>query len=916
MAKQQIHLKIQDEIIYLISPHDILSDEMFSDIVGNKHAQAGLDEKRGVYYVILPLKPMFAFMLRHTLKGYDAKVGGEDANTLKDLADKMPAPRAGLSEDKKRLEIMVPSVKHYRDLMRKVDATPKPQGKFTVPVSRAVELYDAVRLDESKYPPLTFSLAAERLFTEPIPGFDGTLESLRGTPLSVLNVVSSNVQSWKQRKASQKTLVDKLTEHGIADLYQLLFEIPRRYIDKSNPQKVHELEVGQSATIIGTVLSSETFNSGRGLNIEVDLTPKSTQDNTSTPVPNAGGGNSGRNVIRVSFFAGAWMKNKFVDGSEVIVTGKYKPWRNIKQIAGDTIEFIDSASALPVTPIYSQSEKKGVTTQVVMRAVQELMARLGNVELPFYLKALYTEDESREIVGAEDDDALTTYADLIRAVHTPRSLEERERAIKQLAFYELIEMQIVVQARQHELQKGSENRGLAHKVYDGKAFDSARKNLPFELTNSQEEGIKTIAVGMESQNSWQGMLSSDVGTGKTIVSTLSSLIAVDSGYQAALVAPTEILARQLYEGFLQTRETVDEQWRQHIDVVFYTGSMKAKEKKEVLAKIKSGEANVIVSTQALLTGSVEFQDLGFVAVDEQQKFGAEQRSALLTARPDGRQPDILQMTATPIPRSTSQALYGDIDFIALTDKPKGRQPIKTEWMQESPRTVVESHVHTIWNDVKREVAKGNKAFVIAPLVEDSEKVDAVAVESTFERLKHGAFSGIDVGFVHGKMKSEDAKQTMLDFKEGKFDILVASTIVEIGVDVPEATRMVILNAERLGASSLHQIRGRIGRNSLPSTCYLVADETTDDGAERLQSLVDNDSGFEIAKSDMLLRDTGTLFNTSQSGKSEFKFLSVARHGHWVSRATKAAKHVLNQPYGGAAVQATREKFGTADTRVL
>lgn len=892
MHKQKTHLTVQGDTIYVVSPHDITEDDAFKDIVGNKHAQAGFSEQKNIYHVSVPAKPMFAFMLRHTLKFYDVSISAENALFLKTEADRIPRAQAKLSEDQKRLEIIVPMIKHYRDLLYKVDAYPKTQGNYTVPVARAIELFTAVEMDDSKYPPLVFSQDAMKLFKEPIPGFDGSVDSLKTIPLNVLNVITADTQSRKQRKASNKPLDEKFAEHGIENLYQLLFEIPRRYIDKSNPQKVHELEVGQEATIIGTVAESETFNSGRGLNLDVEI---------------LGIGGRTKNV-RVSFFAGAWMQPKFKVGSEVVVTGKYKPWRGQPQITGSTIEFVDSASALPITPIYSQSEKKGITTVVVMRVIQELIARLGDVELPFYLRTLET--------SAVSENKHSTYTDLIRAVHFPESMAQRENAIKQLAFYELVEMQVVVQSRRHEVNVKRAHTGLSHKRYEDKAFASAVKNLPFQLTGSQKKGLHKISQGMEEPASWQGLLSADVGAGKSIIAILSALIAIDSGYQAAILAPTEILARQLFEGFTRTRESIEEPWKQNVNIIFYTGSMKAKEKREILAKIKSGEANVVVSTQAAMTGAMEFRDLGFVAIDEQQKFGAEQRSALLRSRVDGRIPDILQMTATPIPRSVSQVFYGDMDFIALEDKPAGRLPIITEWIEETPRTVVTTHVHRIWDDVKKEIAQGRKAFVIAPLVEDSESIDASSVEATYRHLSAGALTGVNIGFVHGKMKAEEARQKMLDFKNGVYDVLVASTIIEVGVDVPEATRMVILSAERLGASSLHQIRGRVGRNSLQSKCYLVAADITDNGQTRLQALVDSNSGFEIAKNDLLVRSEGSLFGTSQSGKSEFQFLKLASHGRWITHATEAAQSILAEPFGQAAVEVCKEKFGAASSRVL
>lgn len=1131
-----VNVAVKDDKVYLFSDHDICTHEQMTDITDHEYVESGYAENREKYYVITPLRPNFAFMLRYSLSAFSVSAKSEDTTVLGEYADKTPKPKAKLSEDRKRLEIVIPLIEHYRKLMRSVDASPRPKGYFTVPVSRAVELYNASMVQKTKYPRMVFHQDARALFETPVQGFDGTIESLREVPLSALHMVQANTQSWKQRKANKKTLEEKFAEHGINSLYDLLFEIPRRYIDKSSPQGISDLVVGEEATVIGVITEMSTFNSDRGLNIDVEL--------------NVGG------KVRVSFFVGSWMQKKFQIGSEVIVTGKYKPWRNMKQITGSTIEFADNAAALPVTPVYSQSEAKGITTTVVMRAVQELITRLGSISLPSYLKTISEERQGR-----------TTYADLIRAVHFPENMREREDAIKQLAFYELVEMQVVVQSRNAEKSK-DRKRGLIHKVHEDKAYATARKNLPFDLTGSQKRGIDQITAGMVEDKSYQALLASDVGTGKglreddtvftptgerkmkdlvvgsvvtgsdgrptqvtgvfpqgeqdiielrftdglsvktdrthlwsvksleddswhvissedilnggvldaegrhrwsvpllsgavkyhadyevseedrgfsvqefaseslrkidgdeqkdaekaalilrssekvrrlyvetvqmlsgtsggdisfasseyavcfasvvrslggyavqdgirvqyitepagdekriagaalcdererticirvdapdslfltgdmtvthnTVVSQLACLVAHDSGYQSVLIAPTEILARQLYQSFLALREGIEEPWRSAVNIVFYTGSMKAKEKREVLDQISSGEARIIVSTQAVMNGGVEFEDLGFVAIDEQQKFGAEQRSALLKSRADGRVPDLLMQTATPIPRSTAQVFYGDMDFIKLDEKPAGRLPIKTEWVQENPQSVVSDLFHGMWNDIKKELDDGRRAFVIAPLVEESSSIDASSVEATYQSLKKGAFYGYDVGYVHGKMKSEEARQVMQDFKEGVYQLIVASTVVEVGVDITEATRVVILSADRLGASSLHQIRGRVGRNSLQSKCYLVASETTDSGTERLSSLVEHEDGFEIAKSDLAVRGEGTLFSSSQSGKSEFIFLKLARHGRWVKYATSEAEKILERSDAQQVISHCREKFGySSDDRML
>lgn len=904
----------------MVSNDDILNSPYTQDMAQYRFAEPG--EKNGRFFISLPTKPIVAFMLRHTLKKcHIGNISSDSAETLKELANKVPLPYAKMDESGKRVLIIAPMLPHYRELFRKVDAAPKGKGEYTIPLSRAVDLYTVALASKHKYPPIRFHEDVEKLFSAPISGFDGTIDSLKSVPTSALNVISKNAQAPRSRSSSAQkaTLEEKLSSVGISSLYDLLFELPRRYVDKSAPSKIHELIAGQDATVIGKILSTETFNSGKGLNIDLKL---------------HGGGE-----VRVSFFAGAWLANKYKEDAEVIVTGKYKPWRNLKQISGSTIEFADSAATLPVTPIYSQSETKGITTTLISRAVQELIYRLGHVSLPFYLREVeraeqeaLKEPQSTEKTGTADEDSADndgdteddddeensikrqiiekSYAELIRAVHFPRNMKEHDEAVKRLAFYELIEMQLVIQGRRKSDQDVS--RGIAHKVSDNKAYASGLNNLPFKLTGAQKRGMDKMEKGMSSESPYHVLLNADVGAGKSMIAILSSLIASDSGAQTAIVAPTEILARQLYQNVMSIKETLEEPWRSHVKVDFLTSSLKAKEKKEILQRIKTGETNVIVGTKAAMSKDVEYDDLSLVVIDEQQKFGAKDRSALLSARNDNKKPDLLMMTATPIPRSTAQVFYGDMDFIYLDEKPGGRLPIITEWVEENPASVVGSHIHSVWSDVKDEVDKGNKAFVIAPLVEDSDKIDAASVNATYESLKSGALAGVSIGVVHGKMKSAEAEKVMQDFKDGVYSVLIASTVVEVGVDISSATAVVVLSADRLGASTLHQIRGRVGRNSMQSKCYLIANDVTDTGAVRLQSLVDSDDGYEIAKADLVIRGEGKMFQSDQSGKSEFVFLKLARHGRWVSKASDHARAILDSELGKAASILATERFEGAE----
>ena len=328
--------------------------------------------------------------------------------------------------------------------------------------------------------------------------------------------------------------------------------------------------------------------------------------------------------------------------------------------------------------------------------------------------------------------------------------------------------------------------------------------------------------------------------------------------------------------------------------------MKAKDRRELLKYVKTGDIDFIVGTHSVLSDKIEFRSLGLVVIDEQQKFGAAQREALLESRNDGRKPDIIAQTATPIPRSTAQAFYGDINLISLYGKPEGRIKIDTEWIKEDPQKITKDKNSKMWKDVMEEVKKGHQVFVVVPMVYESKKMDSASVEGAYKDLKK-ILPEARIGYTHGSLKKDDKQGAMDEFREGNLDILVASTVIEVGVDVPNATRIVILSADRLGASSLHQIRGRVGRSNLQSTCYLVSEGKTATSKKRLQALVDHHDGFEIAKVDLETRGQGDLFGMRQAGDSELRFSNLIDHSKLVSAAQRLAKAIYESDYQETAI---------------
>lgn len=1218
-----------------------------------------ITEKEGYQHYSMKLTPVNAFVLRHALTKYRVIIEKEQAKILKNNADKVWVPTAKLTEDKKHVQIRFPNIKAYREIVDKLGGYPTSEG-YRIPLTKVLDLESLSEMMESNLPKIQMDKEVLMLNREPILGFDGKLNSLKDLPLSLLNVISANSQSWKALKSSKETLEEKLNKMGINNLYDMLFWLPRRYIDKSNPQDLVDLIIGETAVVVGEIENTFEMNTGRGGSIFIIKL-----DNGKT--------------VRATFFNQKWLLNKFKIGQEVLITGKFSWWNDSPQIGGASIEHAEEAAALPIVPVYNQSPSKGITTNLIMSANRELLSRLGDIELPVYFRQKDRMD----------------YCEALMELHFPSSLTKHSEAINDLAYYELVYMQLIIQ----EAKESSEaKKGVKLSEDFEKLQAKAIRTLPFELTASQKRGLVVLnkkmsnevpsttllsadvgsgkglleneqvltpfgwkkikeiqigdkiigsngkptkvtgifpqgyqevakvqfsdkteiitdlshlwavqplgqfankykngilpthiistrqlltiepseveieqggrwgsvckkkvmmqtyfknnrgnlkwsipvlsepvmyaeqkdelplepyffgywlgdgssrslaitvgnedidAVSKELSNGWngtfnlshskdradtlrfksdkfsgatklkemsvymnkhipenylfasveerlsllQGLMDSDghcskdgrleftnnnkkiidgflnivrglggiakisrirkakytntsgekiqsknysytviftlpfgmapfrlkrklrlygerieklpkrshghkkkitnvellsekqkticikvdaddelfvtkdfIVTHNTVVAQLSSLKAIDSGFQAALIAPTDILARQLFSSFKRLIEGLEDNYGTQINIDLLSGSMKAAEKKEVLKKVADGTTQIIVGTHSLMT-SVKYNNLGYVVIDEQQKFGAEQRTALLNSREDGRIPDLMMMTATPIPRTTAQVIYGDVEMIELNEKPPGRLPIITEWIEQDPEEIIEELVNPLWGDIIEECQKGNQAFVITPLVSESEKIDSASAERTFQKLSELSLSGLNVGIVHGQMKQDKQAEEMKKFKDKEYDVMVASTVVEVGVDISDATRVVILSADRMGSSSLHQIRGRVGRNSKQSKCYLVSLGRTENSQRRLQSLVESENGFDIAQADLELRGEGKIFSIEQSGKTELMFATLGKNKKDIQQAKEDALRILKSPFRKEALKDSKERF-QADERLM
>ena len=632
---------------------------------------------------------------------------------------------------------------------------------------------------------------------------------------------------------------------GIDNLYDLLTYAPIRYIDRSNPLDLSRLVIGESATAVGKILGVSSLPDNRGTKFSIK-------------------DESGPRIDAV-FWGQKWLAQKFSAGDIVSVTGKCGYYRGRKQLNGELIEPFESASLLPVVPLHRQASKIGLTHGVLTALMEEA-------------------------VGAIEDQELK---DIFSRLHFPQKKKDAYRAVRELASKE-IEATLFL-SRLDKLGKEDDARYVTFRS-KGEYAKKCLKEAGFTPTESQGEAFKEFRKMCSSGG--EGILIADVGAGKTLVSQVLALDAVESGYQAAFVAPTTVLARQIYDA---TRSLAKGAPRE-IKVELIDGSLSPSEAREARARIKNGECDIVVGTTSLLGKNVKFSNLGLAIVDEQQKFGVDQRDAIRLAREDGLVVPTISQTATPIPRTVAHILYEGMTVVEMKGKPAGRLPIITEWAQED----FESFAGRldVWGDVYSELDQGHKLLVVAPLVEESEKIESDSVEGVYKALVNGPLSEYNVGFVHGKVDKATQNQRIQDLKDGKLDVLVGSAVIEVGVDVKDATRIMILSPERMGASTLHQIRGRIGRNDKQGKCWLVTDNVNESSEARIMALVNSNDGMEIAKQDLFSRGQGNLLGSDQSGSGELRFFDINKHFDLVESAKAKADQIIES---GATTKKTIEE---------
>ena len=628
----------------------------------------------------------------------------------------------------------------------------------------------------------------------------------------------------------------QLAKLGIESVRDLLYLHPRRYIDYSNLDPIANLLFGQVSTVQGIVskLDSRPTRTGKRL-VEVTVSDES-------------------GSIRAVFFH-PYIERQLRIGSRVSMSGRVEQMRGVlcfkspewEELRGDSIH---TGRIVPVYPL---------TQGLYQKTVRGIVRSALDAGLP--LVEEYLPEETMDRV----EPRLVNLSDALKWMHypegeTPDDARRRWLAAKsRLAFDELLSLQLGLLQRKQGVQSepgiSIETSSPEVNLYVG--------SLPFKLTKAQARAVEDILADMRSPSPMTRLLQGDVGSGKTAVAAVACFVAARAGYQSAIMAPTELLAEQHAQSFVSLFAGLPEEMRP--DVHLITGSMSAGQRRPALDAMANGDCDIAVGTQALIQDRVEFHNLGLVIVDEQHRFGVEQRSAL---RQKGVSPDVLVMTATPIPRSLALTIHGDLDVTTLDELPPGRQPIETRWLRGRERI-------DAYGFVRERVADGEQAFIVFPLVEESEAVEARAAVDEHQRLSNDVFPDLQLGLLHGRMRPAEKDEAMVAFRDRKTDILVSTSVVEVGIDIPNATVMLIEGADRFGLAQLHQFRGRVGRGDRQSYCLLVTDNVSHEAETRLHAMVDSTDGFKLAQIDLEMRGPGDFLGTRQSGLPEFQLADFA-----------------------------------------
>ncbi|MHB9299335.1 ATP-dependent DNA helicase RecG [Fusobacterium polymorphum] len=620
--------------------------------------------------------------------------------------------------------------------------------------------------------------------------------------------------------------LSNLKSLGINTIYDLIYYFPRAYDDRTNIKKIGELKFNEYVVLKANVMSV------------VNLTVRSGKKVVKAMV------SDGTGIMEILWFGMPYIKKSLRIGEEYLFIGQTKKAAVFQLINPEYKLFSgqQKVSKNEILPIYSSN--KNITQNSLRKLVEKFLVNFLNYFEENIPKELIKEYKIMERKSA------------IKNIHYPVSMKEIEEAKRRFAIEELLILELGILKNRFIIEnsnnKNYEVEGKKEKV---KEF---LLQLTFNLTNAQKKVIKEIYDEISNGKIINRLIQGDVGSGKTVVAMVMLIYMAENGYQGALMAPTEILANQHYLGIKERLEKIG------LRVELLTSSIKGKKKNEILDGIINGEVDIVIGTHSLIEDDVIFKKLGLIVIDEQHRFGVNQRNKL---REKGFLGNLLVMSATPIPRSLALSIYGDLDLSIIDELPPGRTPIKTKWIAN------DEDLEKMYNFIYKKVNDGNQAYFVAPLIETSDKMALKSVDKVSEEIER-KFSNKKIGIIHGKMKAKEKDEVMLKFKNKEYDILIATTVIEVGIDVPASTIMTIYNAERFGLSALHQLRGRVGRGSKQSYCFLISNSTTENSKQRLSIMEETEDGFRIAEEDLKLRNSGEIFGLRQSGFSDLKFIDI------------------------------------------
>ena len=620
--------------------------------------------------------------------------------------------------------------------------------------------------------------------------------------------------------------LSNLKSLGINTVYDLIYYFPRAYDDRTNIKKIGELKFNEYVVLKASVMSA------------VNLTVRSGKKIVKAMV------SDGTGIMEILWFGMPYIKKSLKIGEEYLFIGQIKKSAVFQLINPEYKLFSgqQKVSENEILPIYSSN--KNITQNNLRKLVEKFIANFLN-----YFEENIPDKLIKEYKIMERKSA-------IKNIHYPVSMKEIEEAKRRFAIEELLILELGILKNRFIIENSnSKNYEVEGKKEKVREFLS---QLTFNLTNAQKKVIKEIYDEISNGKIVNRLIQGDVGSGKTVVAMVMLIYMAENAYQGALMAPTEILANQHYLGIKERLEKIG------LRVELLTSSIKGKKKNEILEGIANGEIDIVIGTHSLIEDNVIFKKLGLIVIDEQHRFGVNQRNKL---REKGFLGNLLVMSATPIPRSLALSIYGDLDLSIIDELPPGRTPIKTKWIAN------DEDLEKMYNFIYKKVNDGNQAYFVAPLIETSDKMALKSVDKVSEEIER-KFSNKKIGIIHGKMKAKEKDEVMLKFKNKEYDILIATTVIEVGIDVPTSTIMTIYNAERFGLSALHQLRGRVGRGSKQSYCFLISNSMTENSKQRLSIMEETEDGFRIAEEDLKLRNSGEIFGLRQSGFSDLKFIDI------------------------------------------